>query len=154
MKLEVKKEHDIFGNIICTISKRGFYVSAEFDSEEQVNEWIKTTLIKFAVDLVRKMYMQKEFFFHNGHGREEQLRTFSILGNELRNNITIERMRGSVLVLLSDLMPTKTASHYELYKTRYDWLFSFIHGTPNNVNAREFHNLYIIKQSEKTLLNA
>lgn len=154
MKLEVKKEHDLFGNIIITMQKKGFYISAEVSNEADAEEWIKNNLQKFASELVRKMYSQKEFFFHNGHGKENQLKAFSLLGNCLRSEITLNSIKGNILVLLSELMPQKTASHYELYRTRYDWLFSLVHGTPNNVNARELHNLYIIKQTEKTLLNA
>ena len=154
MKLEVKKEYDIFGNITITMQKKGYYVACEVSNEADAEEWIKNNLQKFAADLVRKMYTQKEFFFYNGQGKESQLKSFSLLGNCLRSEITLESIKGSILVLLSELMPYKTASHYELYRTRYDWLFSLIHGTPNNVNARELHNLYIIKQTEKTLLNA
>jgi hypothetical protein len=152
--LQIKRETNIFGELNITISKKGFIRTAEVFNEEEADNWILKVLTEFSIELVRKMYSQKEFFFNYKQPNESMLKTFSKLADCLRRPLTLDIIKSDIIVLLSDLKPHKTATHYELYNNRYEWLFSFLYGTPNNVNARELHIRYILKQKDQLLKTA
>lgn len=154
MKVEINVKFDLFEVITVTVSNRKMYFSAECASDKDAFIYIQDKLKYIASDTVRKMYEQKLFFFQNGKYNSSQLNAFNALRECQEKNLTIEMIGTYVLPILSDLIPSKQSQHYELFKSRYDWLCSLCLNVDFNTNARLLREKYIINKTEQNALTA
>ena len=151
MKVLIETKTDLFNVTTVTIKYNGNYTNAEVLADD-VNEYIKRKLLEIAADTVRKMHDQKSFFFRYSYYIADQALAFHTLGEYLNQDLTFDFIKLKVLTVLRDLIPAKSAQHYQLFASRYYWLMSLCYGANNDRSACELHKLYFQNKEDKILV--